>query len=75
METVSEHVEILLYDLALVFSQLEQVVDCFVYVGFEVVDVRPFNLLAVGFESVKQLIISTLGTSQSSPQLRFVHLM
>ena len=43
-----------LQDLAIVFSQLEQVVDCFVYVGFEIVDVRPFNFLAVGFDPVQQ---------------------
>ena len=48
-----EHVEILLHDPALVFSQVEQVVDCFVYLGFEVVDVRPFDLLAVGFQPVE----------------------
>ena len=49
METASEHVEILLHDFALVFSWVEQVVDRPVYLGFEVFNVRPFDLLAVGF--------------------------
>ena len=48
-----EHVEILLHDFPLVLGQLEQVVDRPVDLGFEVVDVRPFDLLPVGFQPVK----------------------
>lgn len=40
-------------DFPLILGQVEQVVDCPVYLGFEVLDVRPSNLLAVGFQPVE----------------------
>ncbi|PSP80532.1 hypothetical protein BRC88_04760 [Halobacteriales archaeon QS_4_69_225] len=53
---MSNHVEILLRGPPFPVGRLEQVVHRPVDLGFEGSDVRPFNRLAVGVESVQQLL-------------------
>lgn len=64
-----KHVEIILYDFSLVFSQVEQVVDHSVNLGFESFDVRPFNLLAAVFEPVEQFSDAIVGAGNRDGRL------